>query len=83
MIENQQHRYDEKNAAKMGISVTELHACEFEYDEDTTNDGIVTGTYIKFDRDNSPKEVLEKLSLDSMDRFEIFNDENDYQEGEN
>jgi hypothetical protein len=76
MIENQQYRYDESNAAKMGITVVEFHSCEYEYEGDVV-------TYIQFDRDNSPKEILDKIALDDQDRFEIYDDGEDLNENKN
>ena len=73
MMEQEQERYDIELAGKLGITVDELYQCNYSFDDDTSNDGLVYRTYIQFDTDNSPKQILKKIGVDSMGRVELEN----------
>jgi len=71
MMEQQQEREDIKLAADMNITVDEFHQCVYGFEDDTSNDGMVYGTYIVFNTKKSPAHILAKIGLDSLNRFKL------------
>ena len=73
MMENEEARYEQELVSKMGITIDELHECDYYFHDETSDDGVVYGYYILFNEENSPKHILTKIGVDSMGRFELDN----------
>jgi hypothetical protein len=61
MIEMQQEKSDQELAKKLGITYDELMQLDYEIDTEESEDGLIYNYIIKF-RDDSPREILEKIN---------------------